>query len=44
MTREKAEAYWSKMAASAERGERLIFAAEDVAGQIVGTVSVARPA
>ena len=40
MSREKAEAYWAKMAASAERGERLIFAAEDVAGQIVGTVSV----
>lgn len=40
MTRTKADNFWRKAAASAERGERLIFVAEDGAGQIVGTVTV----
>jgi len=40
MSRDKAERFWRKAAASAERGERLIFVAEDGAGQIVGTVTV----
>jgi GNAT superfamily N-acetyltransferase len=40
MTRAKAEAYWRRVAASLARGERLLFAAEDEAGAIVGTVQV----
>ena len=40
MTREKAHAFWHKSAESAARGERMIFAAEDSAGTIVGTVQV----
>lgn len=40
MTHDKAENFWRKAAASAERGERLIFVAENGAGQIVGTVTV----
>lgn len=40
MTREKATAFWAKAAESAARGERMIFAAEDAAGTIVGTVQV----
>src|SRR5262245_45478089 len=36
----KAEAYWHSMAASVGRGERLVLAAEDAAGTIVGTVTV----
>jgi GNAT superfamily N-acetyltransferase len=40
MTREKATAFWTSAAESAARGERMIFAAEDTAGTIVGTVQV----
>jgi GNAT superfamily N-acetyltransferase len=40
MTRAKAEAFWRGMAASVERGERVVLAAEDPAGTIVGTVQV----
>jgi GNAT superfamily N-acetyltransferase len=40
MTRAKAEAFWRGAAASAARGERLIYAAEDAAGNIVGTATV----
>lgn len=40
MTQEKARTFWTRAADSAARGERLIFAAEDAAGAIVGTVQV----
>jgi GNAT superfamily N-acetyltransferase len=40
MSRAKAEAYWRSMAASVARGERMVLAAEDAAGTIVGTVTV----
>jgi len=40
MTLEKAHAFWSKAAESAQRGERMIFVAEDESGDIVGTVQV----
>jgi len=40
MSRAKAEAYWHSMAASLARGERVVLAAEDAAGTIVGTVQV----
>src|SRR5688572_9195584 len=40
MTHEKALAYWSDVAASAERGERVVIAALDVGERIVGTVQV----
>ena len=40
MTRSKAEAYWRSMAASVERGERVVLAAEDADGNIVGTAQV----
>jgi GNAT superfamily N-acetyltransferase len=40
MTRAKAHAFWRGMAASVARGERLLLAAEDVDGTIVGTVQV----
>lgn len=40
MSRAKAEAYWRSTAASLARGERVVFAAEDAAGTIVGTVQV----
>jgi GNAT superfamily N-acetyltransferase len=40
MTRAKAQAYWRGMAASLARGERLVLAAEDAAGAILGTVQV----
>lgn len=40
MTRAKAEAFWQGVAASAARGERLVFAAEDAGKNIVGTVQV----
>jgi GNAT superfamily N-acetyltransferase len=40
MTRAKAEAFWRAAAASVERGERVVLAAEDQAGAIVGTVQV----
>jgi GNAT superfamily N-acetyltransferase len=40
MTRAKAEAFWVGVAAAVGRGERLVFAAEDGSGRIVGTVQV----
>jgi GNAT superfamily N-acetyltransferase len=40
MSRAKADAYWQNAAASVARGERLVFAAEDAQGSIVGTVQV----
>ena len=40
MTRAKAEAFWRAAAASVARGERLVFAAEDADGAIVGTVQI----
>jgi GNAT superfamily N-acetyltransferase len=40
MTRAKAETFWRSMAASVARGERLVFAAEDATGAIVGTVQI----
>jgi GNAT superfamily N-acetyltransferase len=40
MSRGKAEAFWRSMSASVARGERVVFAAEDAAGMIVGTVQV----
>lgn len=40
MTRAKAEAFWRSTSASLARGERVVLAAEDAAGAIVGTVQV----
>jgi GNAT superfamily N-acetyltransferase len=40
ITRAKAEAYWQSVAASLACGERLLLAAEDGAGALVGTVQV----
>lgn len=40
MTRAKAEDFWRNTAASAARGERLVLAAEDEHGAIVGCVQV----
>jgi GNAT superfamily N-acetyltransferase len=40
MSRGKAQAYWQSMSASLARGERVVLAAEDAAGAIVGTVTV----
>jgi len=40
MTRAKAEAFWRSTSASVARGERVVLAAEDAAGTIVGTVQV----
>jgi GNAT superfamily N-acetyltransferase len=40
MSRAKAENFWRRTSASLERGERLVLAAEDAAGTIVGTVQV----
>ncbi len=40
LSRAKAEAFWHSTAASVERGERVLLAAEDAAGSIVGTVQV----
>jgi GNAT superfamily N-acetyltransferase len=40
LSREKAGAYWRAVAESAARGERLLLAAIDDAGVIVGTVQV----
>jgi GNAT superfamily N-acetyltransferase len=39
MTHEKAETFWRKVAASTERGERIVLVAEDSEG-IIGTVQV----
>ena len=40
MSRAKAEAYWRSTSASVVNGERLVLAAEDAAGTILGTVQV----
>jgi GNAT superfamily N-acetyltransferase len=40
MSRDKAETYWRRMAASITRGERVVLVAEDSAGTIVGTVTI----
>jgi GNAT superfamily N-acetyltransferase len=40
MTRAKAEVFWQNTAAAVARGERIVLAAEDAAGTIVGTVQV----
>jgi len=40
MSRAKAEAFWRRAAASVARRERIVLAAEDAAGAIVGTVQV----
>jgi GNAT superfamily N-acetyltransferase len=40
MSRAKAEVFWRNMSASVARGERVVLAAEDAAGTIVGTVTV----
>jgi GNAT superfamily N-acetyltransferase len=40
MTRAKAEAFWRSTSASVARGERVVLAAEDAEGTIVGTVQV----
>src|SRR5262245_47527113 len=40
MTRANADAYWQGIALSLAHGERLVFAAEDDAGAIHGTVQI----
>jgi GNAT superfamily N-acetyltransferase len=40
MTRAKAQVYWRSVAASLARGERMVLAAEDAAGTILGTVQL----
>ena len=40
MSRAKADAFWRGTAASVVRGERIVLAAEDAAGTIVGTAQV----
>jgi GNAT superfamily N-acetyltransferase len=40
MSRAKADGFWRRTSASLARGERLVLAAEDAAGTIVGTVQV----
>jgi GNAT superfamily N-acetyltransferase len=40
MSRDKAEAYWHDTSASVARGERIVLAAENAAGTIVGTVQI----
>jgi len=40
MSNAKAEAFWQSTSASVARGERLVLAAEEPAGTIVGTVQV----
>ncbi|MEZ4860111.1 MAG: GNAT family N-acetyltransferase [Caldilineaceae bacterium] len=40
MTRTKAEVFWRGAAESVARGERIVLAAEDATGVIVGTVTV----
>lgn len=40
MTHAKAHAFWSKAAEGVARGERMVFAAEDSSGEIVGTVQL----
>jgi GNAT superfamily N-acetyltransferase len=40
MSRAKAEAFWRSTAASVARGERVVLAAEDETGAIVGTAQI----
>jgi GNAT superfamily N-acetyltransferase len=40
MTRAKAETFWRNASASVARGERVVLAAEDATGAIVGTAQV----
>ena len=40
MTRAKAEAFWRTTAASVARGERVVLAADDASGRIIGTAQV----
>jgi GNAT superfamily N-acetyltransferase len=40
MSRAKADEFWRSSSASAARGERVVLAARDASGAIVGTVSV----
>ena len=40
MSRAKADAFWRGAAASVARGERIVLAAQDAAGTIVGTAQV----
>lgn len=40
MTRAKADAFWRNVAASVARGERIVLAAEDATGTIIGTATV----
>ena len=40
ISRTRAEAYWREMSASVARGERVVLAAADTTGRIVGTVQV----
>lgn len=40
LSRTRADAYWHSIAASVARGERVLLAAEEVTGAIVGTVQV----
>lgn len=40
MTRAKAETFWRNTAASVARGERIVLAAEDASGTILGTAQV----
>jgi GNAT superfamily N-acetyltransferase len=40
MTRAKADAFWRSAAESVARGERIVLAAEDANGTIIGTVQV----
>ena len=40
MTRTKAETFWRSISASVARGERLVLAAEDSTGAIIGTAQV----
>ena len=40
MTRDKADAFWRRTSASAKRGERVVLAAEDATGEIIGTAQI----
>lgn len=40
MTRAKADTFWRNAAASVARGERIVLAAEDETGRIIGTATV----
>lgn len=40
MTRAKADAFWRNAASSVARGERIVLAAEDATGMIIGTATV----